>query len=748
MLTRRWPGGGWRRGLALALIFAVACTVLPVAAQVPVPPVRETPTTPEGVWAGGYWLDGVWTFIQVELTERRSRWSGTLHFPYRGGMIDADTGYTVAGGAGGDQALPLDAVHYEAPELRFEARTGTGTLTFQAEMAGGSLSGGVLWEPRQGTVQNAGASTGTLRLSRIVLLEPSYAGYNAYVGDYRILPDEAPLFVGRSGVQNTLYLSAAQRQIGLLPLGGDQYLTTTGHELTFERYDGDEVVGFILSGEGPLPWALEGATRQVAAHGEGAEDTRAVKVGNYRTEEVRFSSGNARLAGTVVLPHGPGPYPAVVFTHSWGPETRERRRELAAAFARQGIASIIYDKRGTGASSGNWRTASLYDLVEDTLAALRFLKPYLEVDLDAIGVWGAGQGGWAAPLAAIWSTEEIAFVITVSGPGMSPGLQDMYRWRNTLLDLGATPRQLDAGLKAVWLQQDLHQLEPGFLAPYFPAVSYGHYAVSVLERLEQPLLALWGAEDRTVPPWTSARRYEVALARAGNEDATLRVFSGADHTMRLVTETEDMAGALDGPWVAYPAGYVELMADWILAHTTLTEDPGDVEIPAGALPPDVDRFAEERVPATALPWYGRSLFQFGALLVGVLLLLSGGLIWTMSALQWLLAERPPARILAPTWALFAAAAGALLTGVLLLILIGALARFVLIEPALLLRYLGSPVVRVAAWLAPVTAVALGVWAWWAWRQRAGTLVARIHLTAVLVAALGVLPLMAYWRLLV
>jgi hypothetical protein len=74
-----------------------------------------------------------------------------------------------------------------------------------------------------------------------------------------------------------------------------------------------------------------------------------------RQENVRFTSGSVSLAGTLVSPRGRGPFPAIVFIHGSGPDSRENYRGQAVWFARQGFAALIYDKRGVGVSTGDWR---------------------------------------------------------------------------------------------------------------------------------------------------------------------------------------------------------------------------------------------------------------------------------------------------------------------------------------------------------------------------------------------------------
>ena len=78
----------------------------------------------------------------------------------------------------------------------------------------------------------------------------------------------------------------------------------------------------------------------------------------YREEEVRFRNGAAVLAGSLLIPRTPGKHPAVVFQHGSGPEGRFGSRFWADFLARRGIAALIYDKRGVGESTGDWRRST------------------------------------------------------------------------------------------------------------------------------------------------------------------------------------------------------------------------------------------------------------------------------------------------------------------------------------------------------------------------------------------------------
>ena len=102
----------------------------------------------------------------------------------------------------------------------------------------------------------------------------------------------------------------------------------------------------------------------------------------YRAEEVTVpSDSGVRLAGTVVMPAGPGPFPAVVFVTGSGPQDRDEALMghrpflvIADYLARHGIASLRYDDRGFAKSTGSFETATSADFAADAEAALHFLQ--------------------------------------------------------------------------------------------------------------------------------------------------------------------------------------------------------------------------------------------------------------------------------------------------------------------------------------------------------------------------------------
>ncbi|MFZ2031434.1 MAG: alpha/beta fold hydrolase [Vitreimonas sp.] len=128
----------------------------------------------------------------------------------------------------------------------------------------------------------------------------------------------------------------------------------------------------------------------------------------FAHEDVSIHSGAITLAGTITFPRGRGPFPAVVLLHGGLAETRDFLW-VTDFFARRGVAVLAYDKRGSGQSGGDWRTASAYDLADDALAAVHVLRARRDVVHDRIGLYASSAGNWVAPIVA--TRTDVAWVI-------------------------------------------------------------------------------------------------------------------------------------------------------------------------------------------------------------------------------------------------------------------------------------------------------------------------------------------------
>jgi dipeptidyl aminopeptidase/acylaminoacyl peptidase len=297
-------------------------------------------------------------------------------------------------------------------------------------------------------------------------------------------------------------------------------------------------------------------------------------------EEVEFESDTVRLAGSLILPAGPGPHPAVVFLQGSGPEGRWASRYLAVRLARAGYAALIYDKRGVGGSGGDWRSAGFDDLANDARSGVRYLLQREEIDSRRIGIHGHSQGGTIAPLVAE-PGPTVAFVIASAAAGLPMDEVEIYSVMNSL---GGTDDPLAREFVRELVAVAYHgasrvrfdslavvaRTRPWFFEPPSPDNAYWAFSRRIAEydplehwrRVTVPVLLLYGEADQRVPPGPSAERIVTALAEGGNENVTVRIFPEADHTYRLSGQG----------WPRTVAGYPDVIVEWLDSLAPEAED--------------------------------------------------------------------------------------------------------------------------------------------------------------------------------
>ena len=298
--------------------------------------------------------------------------------------------------------------------------------------------------------------------------------------------------------------------------------------------------------------------------------------------EVTFRNHDVTLAGSLILPPDSGRRPAVVFIHGSGPEGRWASRFLAMKLAERGVAALIFDKRGVGKSSGDWRTATLEDLASDAAAGVAFLRQEPRIDPRRIGVHGHSQGGTIAPMVAVRSAD-VAFLIASAAAGTPTDSTEMYSVLNSVYPNAATAgdsadaREYTGELIAVAyhgkprarLDELVSQFQgrPWFFAPPPADASYWSFSrvfgefrpLEWWRQVHVPVLLIYGAADQRVPPRESAARIAGELVRqAPGADVTVRILPNADHTFRLPP------GA--GGWPSTAPDYLPTLLGWITAR--------------------------------------------------------------------------------------------------------------------------------------------------------------------------------------
>lgn len=333
----------------------------------------------------------------------------------------------------------------------------------------------------------------------------------------------------------------------------------------------------------------------------------------YRVEEVRYPNPAAgiELAGTLTLPGGDGPFPAVVLVSGSGAQDRDetifQHRPffvLADHLTRRGIAVLRFDDRGVGESGGSFSGATTEDFVADALAGIRYLRGRPEVDEARVGIAGHSEGGLVGPLAATRS-DDVAFVVMIAGPGL-PGEEILYLQGAALARAaGASEEDVaesralqerlfrvlrehpDSALAAGHLRRVMEVRMAGMseeereeaglteegadaaieaqvrqLTSAWFRFFLGHDPADVLDDVDVPVLAVIGEKDLQVPPDENLPAIEAALEEGGNPDHTVLELEGLNHLLQHAeTGAVTEYGRIEETMAPEA---MELIADWIV----------------------------------------------------------------------------------------------------------------------------------------------------------------------------------------
>ena len=148
---------------------------------------------------------------------------------------------------------------------------------------------------------------------------------------------------------------------------------------------------------------------------------------NYHIEEVTFvneKEGNT-LVGTLTIPEGEGPFPAMVLVSGSGQQDRDEELMnhrpfwiIADYCALHGIAVLRYDDRGIGGSTGEVENATTMDFSYDAEAAFNYLRNRKEINASKVGILGHSEGGVINFMVAE-RRPEVAFLVSLAGPSVN-----------------------------------------------------------------------------------------------------------------------------------------------------------------------------------------------------------------------------------------------------------------------------------------------------------------------------------------
>lgn len=316
-----------------------------------------------------------------------------------------------------------------------------------------------------------------------------------------------------------------------------------------------------------------------------------------RETDASFNSDATPLAGRLIEPAGPVDpnRPLVVLVHG-SEKTAAIGSVYAYMLAAQGVAAFVYDKRGTGASGGDY-TQNFELLADDAAAALGQAQRMAAGRFGRSGFFGGSQGGWVAPLAATRAPAD--FVAIGFGLVVSPIEEDREqlldeagRMRLNATALAQLQRLSDATAALVRSHfatgyENLAKVRREIGNAQWATTIEGEYsgdmlrmadadlrrigrarfdnleliwdydAASALGKLKVPLLWVLAGEDREAP--IAATRAMLSKLSATGKPIDLYLFPDTDHGM---VEYRANADGTRTP-TRITDGYLKLLADWI-----------------------------------------------------------------------------------------------------------------------------------------------------------------------------------------
>ena len=327
--------------------------------------------------------------------------------------------------------------------------------------------------------------------------------------------------------------------------------------------DGQTLFGALKQGPATTPLVFQRGVF-AAAH----RPQTPIRPYPYREVEASYDNPErpgVHLAGTLTVPNGAGPFPAVVLITGSGSQDRDETifehkpfLVLADNLTRRGIAVLRVDDRGMGGSTGAGPGDTTADFATDVAAGVAWLKTRPEVDPKRIGLIGHSEGGEIAPMVAV-ADRSVAFLVLWAGQGVrgaeviSEQVRALARAAGAPPDAAERAGQMQAALlaaiiaapdaaaaraAAIKASVDAGQPPPPETALIqLTSPWYRHFVAydpaPTLAAVKVPVLALVGGKDTQVTAAQNIPALRAALA--GNPRAQVLELPGLNHLLQTAT---------------------------------------------------------------------------------------------------------------------------------------------------------------------------------------------------------------------
>jgi pimeloyl-ACP methyl ester carboxylesterase len=284
----------------------------------------------------------------------------------------------------------------------------------------------------------------------------------------------------------------------------------------------------------------------------------------YRSQEVSFPSKAAgvTLSGSLTIPEGSGPYPAMILVTGSGPQDRDETlfghkpfAVIADYLARRDVGVLRYDDRGTAKSTGRFLGATTADFALDAEGALNYLLKRPE--FTKVGIGGHSEGAVIAPMVAA-RRRDVAFVVMLAGMGVSGeeliyaqaaatrharGIpkEEIERNRRALEILfplarrGASEAEMLRSVRAKLGANPDAERDAKILADPWHRAFAAYDPTPMLAKVRCPVLVMNGDLDLQVLADQNVPAITAALRKGGNQRITVRRFPNLNHLFQTAT---------------------------------------------------------------------------------------------------------------------------------------------------------------------------------------------------------------------
>jgi pimeloyl-ACP methyl ester carboxylesterase len=306
---------------------------------------------------------------------------------------------------------------------------------------------------------------------------------------------------------------------------------------------------------------------------------------------ISIPSGDITLSGILALPDGEGPFPTALLIAGSGPLDRDGNhkrlplavsKDLARLLSDDGWASVRYDKRGVGASGGDYLSTGFYDELADATAALEWMieRP---TTASAVAIGHSVGATYAAEMSAhqpqldgavllaytaksgedtlIWQANEISASI----PRFVTGMMSLFR-------TSVAKQQAKALDKLRATTDDVTRIQMQKINAKWMREFMAYDPAPVLADTKTPILAITGSKDVQVDPADIA-----VIASTVGERAIAQIVPDVDHILRHEpAELSNPKKYKAQAQLPIDSDVTEILVDWLHELSTETSEVKDV----------------------------------------------------------------------------------------------------------------------------------------------------------------------------